>query len=125
MAGMRFGPVQLRIMQVLWQKGRASARQITETLNEESPIAHSTVQTLLRKLERKGAVSHKVSQRTFVFYSLVKADKVVRNVSREMIDRVLQGSAGDLVCYLLRHERISKAELKKIRKLINERGKPL
>ncbi len=49
MATMRFGPVQLRIMQVLWQKVRANAREITEELNKESPIAHSTGQTLLRK----------------------------------------------------------------------------
>jgi predicted transcriptional regulator len=110
-------------MQVLWQKGRSNARQITDALNEESPIAHSTVQTLLRKLERKRAVAHDVEQRTFVFYASVKADKVVKSVSREVIKRMLQGSAGDLVCYLLKHERISKSELKHIRKLINERGK--
>ena len=51
MATPRFGRVQLMIMQVLWQKGRASAREITEALNRREPIAHSTVQTLLRKLE--------------------------------------------------------------------------
>jgi len=120
---MRFGPVQLRIMQVLWRKVRANARKITEELNKESPIAHSTVQTLLRKLERKGAVAHDVEERTFVFRALVKADKVVKSVSREVIDRMLDGSASELVCYLLRHERISKSELKEIRKLINEKGK--
>jgi predicted transcriptional regulator len=111
-------------MQVLWQNGRSNARQITDALNEESAIAHSTVQTLLRKLEHKRAVAHDVEQRTFVFYALVKADKVVKSVSREVIKRMLQGSAGDLVCYLLKHERISKSDLKQIRKLISEKGKP-
>ena len=123
MATMRFGPVQLRIMQVLWQKVRVNAREITEELNKESPIAHSTVQTLLRKLEHKGAVTHAVEERTFVFRALVKADRVVESVSREVIDRMLDGSAGDLVCYLIKHERISKSELKEIRKLINEKGR--
>lgn len=123
MATMRFGPVQLRIMQVLWKKVRANAREITEELNKESPIAHSTVQTLLRKLEHKGAVTHTVKERTFVFGALVKADRVIKSVSREVIDRMLDGSAGDLVCYLINHERISKAEFKEIRKLINEKGK--
>jgi BlaI family penicillinase repressor len=123
MAGMRFGAVQLRIMRVLWARGRANAREITEELNRESPIAHSTVQTLLRKLERKGAITHDIQERTFVFRVLIKADNVVKSVSREVIERMLDGSAGDLVCYLLKHERISKSELKQIRKLINERGK--
>lgn len=124
MATMRFGPVQLRIMQVLWQKVCANAREITEELNKESPIAHSTVQTLLRKLEHKGAVTHTVEERTFIFRTLVNAGRVVKSVSREVIDRMLDGSAGDLVCYLIKHERISKTEFKEIRKLINKKGKP-
>ena len=51
-----FGRVQMRIMQVLWKKKRASAREITDALNEFEPIAHSTVQTLLRTLENKNAI---------------------------------------------------------------------
>ncbi len=50
MSRVRMGKVQLRIMRVLWDRGRASAREITELLNQDEPIAHSTVQTLLRKL---------------------------------------------------------------------------
>ena len=123
MSETRFGRVQLRIMQVLWKKGRVNAREITEILNKESPIAHSTVQTLLRKLENKGSIDHDIEDRTFVFYPLVKANQVIKSVSREMIDRMLQGNAGDLVCYLIKHEQISKSELKQIRKLINEKGK--
>ena len=123
MSETRFGRVQLRIMQVLWKKGRVNAREITEILNKESPIAHSTVQTLLRKLENKGSIDHDIEDRTFVFYPLVKANQVIKSVSREMIDRMLQGNAGDLVCYLIKNEQISKSELKQIRKLINEKGK--
>ena len=59
----RLGRVQLKIMQVLWEKGRANAREITEALNREAPIAHSTVQTLLRKLEAKGSVAHEAVER--------------------------------------------------------------
>ena len=53
----RFGWQQFRIMLVLWERGRATAREITEKLNREEPIAHSTVQALLRQLERKGAIT--------------------------------------------------------------------
>ena len=123
MSDIRFGRVQLRIMQVLWERRRVNAREITETLNKESPIAHSTVQTLLRKLEKKGAIDHDIEDRTFVFYPLVKANQVIKSVSREMADRMMRGSVGDLVCYLIKHEQISKSELKQIRKLINEKGK--
>jgi predicted transcriptional regulator len=52
----RLGKVQLQIMQILWQRGQATAKEITDELNRHKPTAHSTVQTLLRKLEDKGAV---------------------------------------------------------------------
>ncbi|MFH1739394.1 MAG: BlaI/MecI/CopY family transcriptional regulator [bacterium] len=118
----RFGKVQLRIMQILWGKRRTTAREITDSLNATEPIAHSTVQTLLRKLEGKGAVGHDVVNRTFVFFPLVEEDKVTRSTTHELINRVFDGSAGGLVSYLLKHERIPQAELKEIRKLLDRKG---
>ena len=78
MAYPRFGRVQLRIMQVLWRDGKANAREITDALNKETPIAHSTVQTLLRKLEIKRAISHALDERTFVYCPLVPANKAAK-----------------------------------------------
>ena len=68
----QLGRMQFRIMQVLWDRGRANAREITEALNATEPVAHSTVQTLLRQLEAKGAVSHEAEDRTFVFLPLLE-----------------------------------------------------
>lgn len=116
----RFGRVQLMIMQVLWEKGRANARVITEALNSREPIAHSTVQTLLRKLEAKGAIQHEVEDRTFVFRSLVKEDRVKRGATRDLLDRVFGGSVAELVSYLLQNERVPAEELRQIRKLIEQ-----
>lgn len=114
----RFGRVQLLMMQVLWEKGRATAREITETLNESEAIAHSTVQTLLRKLEAKGAVAHAVDDRTFIFRPLVQADNVRQAATREFIDRLFGGSPAGLVSYLLKHERLPRQELERIHALL-------
>ena len=119
MAAPRLGRVQLKIMQVLWQRRRASAREITEAIARTEPIAHSTVQTLLRKLEAKGAIAHDVEERTFVFYSLVKEDNVRRGAVRDLMDRVFDSSAAELVSYLLQNERVPREELDRIRKLID------
>lgn len=119
MAIPRFGRMQLRIMKVLWEQGQATARQITEALNESQPVAHSTVQTLLRKLESKGTIGHHAEDRTFVFYPLVKPDRVKRSAIKELTERMFEGSPAGLVSYLLKHERISKKELDRIRELIN------
>ncbi len=116
----RFGRVQLQIMQVLWKRGEATAREITDALNRLGPIAHSTVQTLLRKLEKKGAVAHDVADRTFIFRPLVRSEKVRQKATRELVDRLFAGSPGGLVSYLLKNERIPPEELEQIRGLIEE-----
>lgn len=122
MASTRLGRVQLRIMQVLWDRGRATARQITDAINASEPIAHSTVQTLLRGLEEKGAVAHKVEGRTFVFYPLVTEGRFKQSATRELVERVFGGSVGSLVAHLLKNEDVSRQELDEIRKLIQQRG---
>jgi len=117
------GKVQLRIMRVLWDRGRANAREITDVLNAQEPIAHSTVQTLLRKLEAKGAVGHEALARTFVFFPLVAEDNVRRGATQDLLQRIFDGSAGELMSYLLKHEQVSKKELEEIRRLVDERSR--
>ncbi len=119
----QLGRMQLRIVQVLWNRGQATAREITDSLNEAEPIAHSTVQTLLRQLEAKGAVGHKAEGRTFVFFPKVKEEKVKSTAARELLERVFGGSVGSLVAHLLRDERLSRADLDELERLIKERRK--
>jgi BlaI family penicillinase repressor len=120
MAIPRLGKVQLQIMQVLWRKGQATAREITDELNSEAPIAHSTVQTLLRKMEAKGAVRHEAVDRVFVFKPLYQEDEVATTATRDLLARVFNSSVPGLVAHLLRHEKVSAEELQRLRKLIEE-----
>src|ERR1041385_317144 len=122
MTATKLGRVQLRIMQILWNRGRATARDITDALNESEPIAHSTVQTLLRTLKDKGSIDHEVDGRTFVFFPLVKEDKYKRNAARDLLHRVFGGNVGSLVAHLLQNEKVSREELNEIRRMIEERG---
>jgi BlaI family penicillinase repressor len=110
-------------MQVLWDRGRATAREITDAINAVEPIAHSTVQTLLRGLEEKGSVSHEAQDRTFVFFPLVQEHEFKQSVTLDLVERVFGGSVGSLVAHLLTHENVSREEIDEIRKLINQRGK--
>lgn len=119
-ATVRLGKVQLEMMKVLWQRGRATAREITEELSQSQPIAHSTVQTLLRKLEAKGAVTHEVEDRTFVFRPLYEQAEVKQTATRDLLTRVFNGSVYGLVAHLLQHEPISPDELQRLRQLMEK-----
>jgi BlaI family transcriptional regulator, penicillinase repressor len=118
----RLGRVQLKIMRVLWKRRRATAKEITEALNQHEPIAHSTVQTLLRSLEGKLAVGHDVDGRTFVFFPLLNQQQLAQSGTRELLDRLFSGSVGSLVCHLLKHEKLTAEELGEIQQLINEQA---
>src|SRR5688500_18128970 len=116
----RLGKVQYQIMEVLWREGRATARQITEELSRGKPIAHSTVQTLLRKLEAKGIVTHDAADRTFVFRPLYPPSDITASATRDLLTRAFQGSVYGLVAHLLQHESISLEERQRLRELIDQ-----
>ena len=120
MTATQLGRVQLLILQILWKKRRATAREITDALNESAPVAHSTVQTLLRGLEEKGSVSHETEGRTFVFFPLVEEDRFQRSATRDLVQRAFGGNVGSLVAHLLKNEHVSSRELSEIRRLIGE-----
>jgi BlaI family penicillinase repressor len=114
----RMGKVQLQIMQHLWREGRATARQITEALSQEKPIAHSTIQTLLRKLEAKGAITHEREERTFIFRPLYQQSEVTETATRDLLTRLFDGSISGLVAHLLKHEPVPPDELARLRELV-------
>jgi BlaI family penicillinase repressor len=116
------GRMQLQIMQILWEKGRATAREITDTLAQSQNVAHSTVQTLLRGLEDKQVVSHETQGRTFVFFPRVKEANYRSSATRDLVQRVFGGNVGELVAHLLENEKVSSTELNQIRRLIDRQG---
>jgi len=116
----RIGKVQYQIMQALWKEGRATAREITDALAQSQPIAHSTVQTLLRQLEAKGAVRHESEDRTFVYYPVYQQAQVTETPLHDIFTRIYQGSVVNLMTHLLKHENVSQEELASLRALLDE-----
>jgi len=114
----KVGKVQLFIIQYLCSVGEATARSISEHVANEFQLSHSTVQTLLRKLEKKGAVTHVERDRIFYYSSLVKSDDVEVSTTRDLIDRVFRGSALGLVSHMLEHEKFTREELDSLHLLI-------
>jgi BlaI family transcriptional regulator, penicillinase repressor len=120
----RLGKLQHQMMQILWARGRATAREITAELSRSAPVAHSTVQTLLRKLEAKGAVTHDVEDRTFIFRPLFQPSDLKASATRDLLSRLFDGSVSALLTHLLKHEEITPEELEELRRLINDETLP-
>ena len=121
MLKLRFGPLQIKIMRLLWEYERLNAREIADHLNKKEQVAHSTVQTILRELERKGSIDHDIDYRTFVFYPIVKIEDSIEDVARNFAENYFSGSTGGLVSYFIKNDFIPPEEMKELKELINKK----
>jgi predicted transcriptional regulator len=107
---------ELEILKVLWESGPSSVRQVHRLLAPGEDLAYNTVQTLMRIMEEKGLVEHRLEGRTFIYTARFSRDESVAR----FLDRVFDGAAGELVMSLLRRERIPAAELDRLQEMIAE-----
>jgi BlaI family transcriptional regulator, penicillinase repressor len=119
----RLGDLQLRIMKILWGLGEASVAAVHEQLGAERDLAYTTIATMLRKMETRGLVRHRLEGRSFIYRAVVGEEAVSRGMADHLLDRLFEGSLADMVHHLLSTREISREELKRLEKLIAERRK--
>lgn len=115
---------ELRLMDVLWEKGPATVAEVSEALPKQLGLAYNTVLTTLRILEDKGYVRHSKSKegRAFIYKPVVSREAASRSAVRHLLGRFFGNSAEALVLNLLEDEDFSEAERKRIQNLLNEEG---
>ena len=111
---------ELPLMQVLWEKKRATVGDVVASLPADPPLAYSTVLTTLRILEAKGYVQHTKEGRAFVYEPVVVQEEASRKALDTLVNRFFGGSCELLVVNLLKEEAIGRAELGRIKKMITE-----
>ncbi len=116
------GPLQLKIMQVLWKVGSADVTRVREELRGES-LAYTTVATMLRKMEERGLVRHSEEGRRFIYAPAVGEAEITRSMSNDLIDRLFEGSLAETVKHLLHSRDVSAEELDELEAMIRQRKK--
>jgi BlaI family transcriptional regulator, penicillinase repressor len=111
---------ELPLMQVLWERKRATVGDVVASLAADPPLAYSTVLTTLRILEAKGYVRHTKEGRAFVYEPVVVQEEASRKALDHLVNRFFGGSCELLVMNLLKEEAIGGAELRRIKKMIAE-----
>ena len=111
---------ELPLMQVLWKKGSATVGDVVGSLSADPPPAYSTVLTTLRILEAKGYLRHTKKGRAFVYEPVIVQEEASRKALGYLVNRFFGGSRELLVMNLLKEEKIGRAELRRIKKMIAE-----
>ncbi len=117
----KLGEMQLRIMKILWERAETDVGDIHQALSTEGSRAYTTIATMLRKMEARGLVRHRVEDRKFLYRAAVQEGEVARNLSADLLERLFEGSLADMVAHLLTTGQVSREELDRLEKLIRER----
>jgi predicted transcriptional regulator len=111
-------PLELEIMQVLWETGPATVQQVQKELKRE--LAYTTVQTMLTVLHRKQKVKRTLKDKAYIYKAAVSRTKFTGHAVREFIDRLFGGSAEGLVMNLLREKHLTAEKLAELHALIEK-----
>ena len=109
---------ELRLMDVIWEKGAATVSEVVEALTESPPLHYSTVLTTLRVLETKGYLEHVKAGRAFIYKPLVQKDDARDNAVTHLLRRFFDGSPEALMLNLVRKKKIAPEEFARVQKRI-------
>ena len=111
-------PAETEILRLIWQLGSGTVQQVCDKLPPKRQIAYATVQTLLRRLERKGYITHETKGKAHVFSPAAEREEVVERTVGDFVDRLFGGDPVPLMLHLANHSCLDAEDIKRLRKLI-------
>jgi len=113
-------PAELEVLQVIWERGPSTVRQVMTALNQQRQRAYTSVMSLMNVMAEKGLLTQKPKGRAFVYAARTSQARTQSEIVRDLLSRVFDGSANALVTHLLEQARPDSEELGEIRKTISE-----
>ena len=111
---------ELEILHVLWARGPSTVREVHDALSEKKELGYTTVLKLLQIMTAKGSVRRDEGQRAHVYEACQPATETKRQLVGDVLHRVFEGSACELLMHALDGRRTSKKELEELRRLLDE-----
>jgi len=111
---------ELEILRVLWTRGPSTVREVHEALSEQKSLGYTTVLKLLQIMTAKGTVRRNEEQRAHVYEACQPATETKRQLVGDVLERVFEGSASELMIHALEGRRTPKKELEELHRLLDE-----
>ncbi len=109
---------ELKVMDVLWREGDCTAKHISDVLKERVGWNMNTTYTLIKRCMKKGAIER--SEPNFMCHALIPKEEVQEAETRELIDKIYDGSADKLFASLLGSKKLSREEIDRLKRLVDE-----
>jgi len=114
-------PSETEILRLVWQLDKATVQDVCNKLPAKRKIAYATVQTLLRRLEKKGYLKHRIRGKAHVFFAAVKSENVIKRSVNDFLDRLFGGDPIPLMQYLAEHGKIDAGDIEKLKRLADKK----
>lgn len=114
---------EYEVMKIVWKHAPVSTNEITERLLRTTKWSPKTIQTLIKRLATKGALSYEKQGRVFVYSPLVKEDEYIEQKSNSFLERFYHGDISSMVSAYIENDRLSESEIDALRSLLSEHGK--
>lgn len=112
---------ELEALKVLWDRGKATVREVYQALRpSEGELAYTTVLSLMQTMEQKGLVGHEPAGKAYRYFARVRRDRVFRRMAAGFLDQVFDGALGEYVARALQSRRPSLEELEELERMIAE-----
>ncbi len=113
-------PAELEVLQIIWEHGPCTVREVMNFLGPKRPRAYTTVMSLMNIMAEKGLLNQRPKGRAFIYSAKTSRDKTQSNMLKDLLNRAFDGSANSLVAHLLQQAEPDNEELDDIRKTITE-----
>lgn len=107
--------LQLAVMRVLWSRGEATTADVVADLASERGLAHTTVATLLTRLEKRGVVGQRRDGRSWIYHARASEAEVQRSMVADLVASLFGGDSTALVAHLVSADEVSAGDLAAIR----------
>ena len=114
-------PAETEILRIVWQLGQGTVQKVCDRLPSKRKITYATVQTLLRRLEKKGYIKHRNEGKAHVFSAAVKSEDVIKRSVGDFLERLFGGDVVPLIQYLAEHGKIDADDIEKLKEQINNK----
>ena len=121
-SGVSLSDLQLDIMRVLWVAPGSTVVSVAEALRASRALAHTTVATMLTRLEKRGVVAATRDGRQLRYTAMVSESQVQRSMVSGLLSSLFRGNASALLSHLLREDEIGASDLEKMRALLDKKG---
>jgi predicted transcriptional regulator len=113
-------PSELEILQILWNRGPSTVREVHEDLSKAKDTGYTSALKLLQIMTAKGLVTRTEDQRAHVYEAMQPAETTKQQFAADVLQRVFRGSASQLMQHVLSGRRGSKKEIEEIRRMLDE-----